>query len=54
MELVPVEYVDEVLKEALILEDGQELFAPEGDVQPFCFSDLTKSEKGAEGAVTAH
>jgi ATP-dependent Lon protease len=54
VELVPVEHVDEVLKEALILEDDQELFAPEGDIQPFCFTDLTKSEKGAEAAVTAH
>ena len=54
VELVPVEHVDEVLKEALILEDGQELFAPEGEVQPFCFSDLTKPEKEVETTVTAH
>ncbi len=54
VELIPVEHVDEVLKEALILEDGQELFAPEGEVQPFCFSDLTKPEKEVETTVTAH
>ena len=54
VELVPVEHVDEILKEALILEDGQELFAPEGEVQPFCFSDLTKPEKEVETTVTAH
>ena len=54
VELVPVEHVDEVLKEALILEDEQELFVPEGDIQPFCFKDLTKSEKEMETVVTAH
>ena len=54
VELIPVEHVDEILKEALILEDGQELFAPEGEVQPFCFSDLTKPEKEVETTVTAH
>ncbi len=54
VELVPVEHADEVLKEALVLEEGQELFAPEGDVQPFCFSDMAKSEKEAETTVTAH
>ena len=54
VELISVEHVDEILKEALILKDGQELFAPEGEVQPFCFSDLTKPEKEVETTVTAH
>ena len=54
MELIPVEHVDEVLKEALILEDGQELFAPEAEVQPFCFTNLDKPEKEVETTVTAH
>ena len=54
VELIPVAHVDEVLKEALILEDGQELFAPEAEVQPFCLSNLSKPEKEVETAVTAH
>ncbi len=54
VELVPVEHVDEVLKEALILEDGQELFAPEAEVQPFCFTNFDKPEKEVETTVTAH
>ena len=54
VELIPVEYVDEVLKEALVLEDGQELFAPEAEIQPFCLSNLSKPEKEVETAVTAH
>ena len=54
VEIVPVEHADEVLKEALVLEDGQVLFAPDGDIQPFCFSDLAKSEKEVETVVTAH
>ena len=54
VELVPVEHADEVLKEALVLEEGQELFAPEADVQPFCFSNMTKPEKEVDATVTAH
>ena len=54
VELLPVEHADEVLKEALILEDGQELFAPEKDVQPFCFMNPAKPEKEVESTVIAH
>ena len=54
VELVPVEHADEVLKEALVLEEGQELFAPEGDVQPFCFNNMAKPEKEVDATVTAH
>ena len=54
VELIPVAHVDEVLKEALILEDGQELFAPEAEVQPFCLSNISKPEKEVETTVTAH
>jgi ATP-dependent Lon protease len=54
VELIPVAHVDEVLKEALILEEGQELFAPEAEVQPFCFDNLSKPGKEVETTVTAH
>lgn len=54
VELVPVEHADEVLREALVLEEGQELFAPEADVQPFCFSNMAKPEKEVDATVTAH
>ena len=54
VELVLVEHADEVLKEALVLEEGQELFVSDGDIEPFCYSDLSESEKEAESVVTAH
>jgi ATP-dependent Lon protease len=35
IEIVPVEHMDQVLKEALILKEGDELFAPEDQCEPF-------------------
>jgi ATP-dependent Lon protease len=53
VELIPVEHADDVLKEALIVEEGEALFEAEADIQPFCFSELTAPEKEVEGTVTA-
>jgi len=49
VELVPVEHMDEVLKEALIIEKGEKIFLPEDRFQPFT---LPKEEIQSE--VTAH
>jgi ATP-dependent Lon protease len=49
VELVPVEHMDEVLKEALIIEKGEKLFLPEDRFRPFT---LPKEEIQSE--VTAH
>jgi ATP-dependent Lon protease len=54
VELIPVDHMDAVLKEAFILEEGEELFLPEDAFQPFA---LPKGEipKGkTEPTVTAH
>jgi len=47
--LVPVEHMDAVLKEALIVEKGEELFLPEDRFQPFT---LPKGE--TQPQITAH
>ena len=49
VELVPIRHMDEVLKEALILGKGEELFLPEDKFEPFT---LPKEE--AQSQVTAH
>jgi ATP-dependent Lon protease len=53
VELVPVDHMDDVLKEALVLSGGDTIFATEKECEPFCVD----SERGAEAAtpeVTAH
>jgi len=49
VELIPVEHMDAVLKEALIMVEGEELFLPEDGFQPFT---LPKGETQSE--ITAH
>jgi len=49
IELIPVEHMDAVLKEALIMVEGEELFLPEDSFQPFT---LPKGETQSE--ITAH
>jgi len=54
VELILVEHMDEVLREALILEEGEDLFATEKDYVPFCIEDLMKKEKPSPTEITAH
>ena len=54
VELVPVDHMDDVLREALVPEEGKELFAPEEECRPFCLDDLPKSEDSSTPTVTAH
>ena len=54
VELVLVEHMDEVLREALILEEGEELFAPEDECKPFCFTDIPQMEESSPTSLTAH
>ena len=49
VELVPVEHMDDVLREALVIEKGEELFLPEGRFQPFAIP-----KKEVQPKVTAH
>jgi len=53
VDLVLVENMDEVLQKALVLEEGEELFAPEEECRSFSIEDVAQSEEPASG-VTAH
>jgi ATP-dependent Lon protease len=54
MEIVPVDHMDEVLKEALVLEKGEELFASEEDSKPFRIELVQKEITTPAPDVTAH
>jgi ATP-dependent Lon protease len=56
VELIPVAHMDQVLKEALVLKEGEEeLFAPEEACQPFCIEALQEPPKPpAPDGLTAH
>ena len=49
VELVPVDHMDDVLREALVTEEGEELFLPDGSFQPF-----TLPKEDMQPKVTAH
>jgi len=53
VELIPVSHMDEVLKEALVLEEGEELFAPPEECRPFRIEELQDS-RTPEPEVRAH
>jgi len=54
VELILVENMDDVLQNALILEEGDELFAPEDECQTFSIKDVIQAEEQSSPAVTAH
>jgi len=54
VELVLVEHMDDVLKEALILNDGEKLFLSEENFEPFSINEATHAEEMPSPAVTAH
>ena len=53
VEIVVVEHIDEVLKEALVWEEGEELFGQDSDYQPFCVKSITDSKEDSS-EVIAH
>jgi len=54
VELTLVEHMDDVLREALILEEGKELFAADEECTPFCFTDISQVEESPPTSVIAH
>ncbi len=54
VELVPVDHMDAVLREAIALVQGEELFAAEEDCEPFCLGETIETEKTSPTGVTAH
>ncbi|MBN1847412.1 MAG: endopeptidase La [Deltaproteobacteria bacterium] len=53
VEIVLVEHMDTVLREALALKEGEELFAPEDSWKPFCI-EPDQEPKPAAPEMTAH
>jgi ATP-dependent Lon protease len=53
VELGLVGHMDSVLKEALVIKEGEELFAPKEDCEPFCVEPAEET-KPAATEVTAH
>jgi ATP-dependent Lon protease len=56
VELIPVAHMDQVLREALVLKEGEEhLFAPDEACQPFCIEAMQEPPKPpAPDELTAH
>ncbi|MBC8420748.1 MAG: endopeptidase La [Proteobacteria bacterium] len=54
VEIGLVEHMDDVLREALILDEGKELFAPEEECKPFCFTDIAQMEESPPTSITSH
>ncbi len=54
VELVPVSHVDEVLKEALVLNEGETLFSKVEPCDPFCPTEPKEGRDAGRVGVTAH
>ncbi len=54
VELVLVENMDDVLQNALVLEEGEDLFVPEDECRTFSIKDLIQTEESSPSTVTAH
>nr|NIN00677.1 endopeptidase La [candidate division Zixibacteria bacterium] len=53
VELVLVGHMDSVLKEALVIKEGEKLFAPKEECEPFCV-EPAEERKPTTPEVTAH
>jgi ATP-dependent Lon protease len=56
VEIILVEHMDQVLREALVLKEGEQLFASEEQCTPFCLEDVLEREveKTPTSEITAH
>jgi ATP-dependent Lon protease len=54
VEIIPVDHMDQVLKEALVLEKGEELFASEEESKPFRIEPVQEEITTPAPDVTAH
>jgi ATP-dependent Lon protease len=54
VELILVGHMDDVLTQALILKEGEELFAPEEECEPICLEPLKAAEAPVTDELTAH
>jgi ATP-dependent Lon protease len=54
VQIIPVEHMDEVLKEALVLKEGEELFRTTGDLEPFWLKPIADPEKISDASALTH
>lgn len=54
VELVPVEHMDKVLEETLVIPEGEELFAPKEESEPYRIQPSEKADKAPPPTVVAH
>jgi len=54
VELVPVEHMDQVLKEALVFEEERDLFTPIEECEPYCIEADGESDTKEISELTAH
>ncbi|MGD8388550.1 MAG: endopeptidase La [Desulfobacteraceae bacterium] len=54
VELVPVEHMDQVLREALVFKEGEELFAPSEECEPYCIDMEAEESEKEVPELTAH
>ncbi|MGE5843241.1 MAG: endopeptidase La [Deltaproteobacteria bacterium] len=54
VELIPVAHMDDVLKRALVLAEGESFFAPEEECEPFCLEAMQEQKPPVTDELTAH
>jgi ATP-dependent Lon protease len=54
VELVLVDHMDQVLRETLVLQEGDRLFSPEEEYAPFRIEEVPDKGEATKPAVTAH
>ncbi len=54
VELLPVGHMDDVLKKALVLAEGEEFFAPHEQCEPFCLEAMQEQKPAVSDELTAH
>jgi ATP-dependent Lon protease len=54
VELLPVAHMDDVLKKALVLSEGEEFFAPQDQCEPFCLEAMQEQKPPVVDELTAH
>ena len=54
VEIIPVEHMDDVLKEALVIEEGEDIFATEDEFEPFSVDACMEIKQPQSEEITAH
>jgi len=54
VELLPVGHMDEVLKKALVLDEGEDFFVPQEQCEPFCVEAMQEQKPPVTDELTAH